>query len=202
MRAVLPMCVAAFFLFVAGALFGFLLLLPSTLEVTIQINRHLGWAFRWTVDSYYGILMQLVLGVGAIFQFPLVVVLLVWLGLASTATLRKYRRHSIVGIFVLAAIITPSGDPLQQTMLAAPLIGLYEIAIIVARRIEKIPRTQWRRGGACVARVAPAPASQRSFRPATFWPAKRVAPPLGAPEKEWAARLAHRCVRTTVADGP
>ena len=63
--------------------------------------------------------------------------LIVWLGIVNTAFLRKYRRHAIVAVFVLAAIITPSTDPFQQTLLAAPLIVLYEIAILVGRRVEK-----------------------------------------------------------------
>jgi sec-independent protein translocase protein TatC len=82
-------------------------------------------------------LIRLVLGVGAVFQFPLVIVLLVWLGIVDTAFLRKYRRHAIVAIFVLAAIVTPSTDPLSQTLLAAPLVALYEVSIFVAARVEK-----------------------------------------------------------------
>jgi len=137
MRAVLPLCAYAFFLFIAGAAFGFFLLVPSAVRVTIEINQSFGWAFRWNVASYYTMLTRLVLGVGATFQYPLLIVLLVWLGIVNTAFLRKYRRHAIVAVFVLAAIITPSTDPLQQTLLAAPLIVLYEVAIIVAARVEK-----------------------------------------------------------------
>jgi sec-independent protein translocase protein TatC len=137
MRAVLPMCISAFALFVGGAAFGFFLLVPSAVRVTIEINQAFGWAFRWNVDSYYTMVVRLVLGVGAVFEFPLVIVLLVWLGIVDTAFLRKYRRHAIVAIFVVAAIVTPSTEPLGQTLLAAPLIALYEIAILVSARLEK-----------------------------------------------------------------
>ena len=136
-KALLPMCTAAFLLFLAGAAFGFFLLLPGAVRVTIEINRAFGWAFRWNVDSYFTMLSRLVLGVGATFQFPLIIVLLVWLGLVSTASLRKYRRHAIVVIFIVAAIVTPSSEPLSQALLAAPLIVLYELAILVAARVEK-----------------------------------------------------------------
>jgi sec-independent protein translocase protein TatC len=136
-RAVLPMCLAAFVLFIAGAAFGFFLLVPSAVRVTIQINQSFGWAFRWNVESYYSMLIRLVLGVGATFQFPLIIVLLVWLGIVSTAFLRKYRRHAIVIIFILSALVTPSTDPLQQTLLALPLYALYEIAILVASRVDR-----------------------------------------------------------------
>lgn len=137
MKAVLPMCIAAFFLFVVGACFGFFLLMPKTIEVSLQLNQLFGFATRWTVGDYYSTLSWLVLGVGAAFEFPLVVVLLVWLGIMSTAFLRKYRRHAIVAIFVVAAIITPTPDPVTQTIFAIPLYILYEAAIIAAARIEK-----------------------------------------------------------------
>ncbi len=137
LKAVLPMCAASFFLFVGGALFAFFLLVPSAVRITIQINQEFGWAFRWSVDSYFTMLIRFVLGVGATFQFPLIIVLLTWLGIVSTATLRKYRRHAIVVMFVIAALVTPGSEPLSQTMLAAPLVALYEIAILIAVQIER-----------------------------------------------------------------
>lgn len=137
MKAVLPMCISALLLFLAGVAFAFFILLPSAMRVSIEINRTLDWGFRWTVGGYYSILTRTVLGVGATFQFPLVIVLLVWLGFVNTALLRKYRRHAIVGIFVLAMIVTPSTDPANQIIVGLPMYVLYEIAIVVAQRVEK-----------------------------------------------------------------
>lgn len=136
-RALLPLCFSAFMLFLAGAAFGFFLLVPSAVRVTIEINQTFGWDFRWSVDSYYTMLIRLVLGVGGTFEFPLLILLLVWLGIVDTAFLRKYRRHAIVAIFVLAAIVTPSTEPLSQTLLALPLIILYELSILASARLEK-----------------------------------------------------------------
>jgi sec-independent protein translocase protein TatC len=137
MRAVLPMCVSAMILFLLGAAFGFFLLMPKTIEVAVQLNKTFELALRWTAGDYYSTLSWLVLGVGAAFQFPLVIVVLVWLGIMSTAFLRKYRRHAIVVIFIIAAIITPTPDPVTQTIFALPLYALFEIAIIASARIEK-----------------------------------------------------------------
>lgn len=137
MRAVLPMCFSAFVLFLLGAAFGFFLLMPKTIEVSLQLHQMFGYVVRWTVGDYYSTLSWLVLGVGAAFEFPLVIVLLVWLGILSTAFLKKYRRHAIVAIFVIAAIITPTPDPVTQTIFAIPLYLLFEISIIVSARIEK-----------------------------------------------------------------
>jgi sec-independent protein translocase protein TatC len=146
LKAVLPMCASAFVLFLAGATFAFVLLVPATVRMAIEINKSFGLAFRWGVGSYYSALSWLVLGVGAAFEFPLVIVLLVWMGIVSTAFLRKYRRHAFVLIFIIAAIITPTPDPITQTMFALPLYALYEIAILVSSRVEK-NRTQKARFG-------------------------------------------------------
>jgi len=137
MRAVLPLCMSAFVLFILGAVFAFFLLVPSTLRVSVEINQMFGYALRWTPGSYFSLLTWLVLGVGASFEFPLVIVLLVWLGVMTTEFLRKYRRHAIVVIFLIAAIVTPTPDPITQSMFAAPLYLLYEIAIIASSRVEK-----------------------------------------------------------------
>jgi sec-independent protein translocase protein TatC len=71
-----------------------------------------------------------------------VIVLLVWLGILSTAFLRKYRRHAIVVIFIIAAIVTPTPDPFTQTLFAAPLYALFELSILVSSRVEKHRRAK------------------------------------------------------------
>jgi sec-independent protein translocase protein TatC len=139
-RAVLPLCVAAFVLFFIGAAFGFFLLMPNTIRMAVHLNDFLGFAYRWTAGTYFSTLSWLVIGVGATFEFPLVVVLLVWIGLLTTEFLRKYRRHAIVVIFILAAVLTPDPNPVTQTFLAVPLYLLYEISIIVSSRVEKRKR--------------------------------------------------------------
>jgi len=137
LKAVLPLCASALALFLLGATFSFFVLVPSTIRVALEINQLFGYALRWTPGSYFSLLTWLVLGVGAAFEFPLVIVLLVWLGIMSTAFLRKYRRHAIVVIFIIAAIVTPTPDPITQTMFALPLYVLYAIAILAASRVEK-----------------------------------------------------------------
>ena len=137
LKAVLPLCISAFVLFLLGAAFAFFLLVPSTLRVSVEINQIFGFAIRWTPGSYYSLVTWLTLGVGVSFEFPLVIVLLVWLGVMTTDFLRKYRRHAIIVIFIIAAIVTPTPDPITQTMFAIPLYLLYEIAIIASSRVEK-----------------------------------------------------------------
>lgn len=140
LKAVAPICASAIVLFLLGAAFSYFFLVPSTIRVSVEINQMLGYQLRWTPGSYYSLLMWLVLGVGASFEFPLVIVLLVWLGVMTTDFLRKYRRHAIVVIFLIAAVVTPTADPLTQTIFAVPLYVLYELAIIASSRVEKRKR--------------------------------------------------------------
>lgn len=137
MRLVLPVCVAAFALFLLGAAFSFFFLVPSALKVSMQLNEMFGFVMRWTPGSYYNLLLWLVAGVGVSFEFPLVIVVLVWLGMLSTEFLRRYRRHAVVLIFIIAAVVTPTPDPITQSMFAAPLYALFELAILVGGRVER-----------------------------------------------------------------
>jgi len=126
-----PTAMAAFALFLGGAAFGYYLLAPSTIRVAFELNELMGYTVLWTADKYYSLLMWVVLGMGAAFEFPLLIVLANYMGLIEVATLRKYRRHAIVVIFIIAAVVTPTPDPLNQCIFAVPLIVLYEISIWV-----------------------------------------------------------------------
>ena len=137
LKVVLPLCLAALFLFLVGAIFSFWFLVPSTLRVSAELNEFFNFVTRWTAGSYYGLLTWLVLGVGASFEFPLLIVMLVYMGILTTATLRKYRRHAIVVIFIIAAMVTPTPDPFTQTLFAAPLYLLFELSIIASARVER-----------------------------------------------------------------
>jgi sec-independent protein translocase protein TatC len=136
-KVVLPACVSAFILFLSGAAFAYFFLMPAAVEMFIKANLALEAEFRWSMGSYYTIFTRTVFGVGAGFEFPLLIVMLVWVGVLSTASLKKFRRHAIVVIFILAALITQSTDPFSQTLCAAPLYVLYEIAIWVSAAVEK-----------------------------------------------------------------
>jgi sec-independent protein translocase protein TatC len=137
MKAVLPLCISAMVLFLVGAAFSFFLLMPSTIKIASELNNMFELENRWTVGNYYSTLTWLVIGAGGVFEFPLVIILLVWLGIVTTAFLRKYRRHAIVVIFIIAAIVTPTPDPFTQSIFAAPLYALFELSIIVSSRVEK-----------------------------------------------------------------
>ena len=137
LRVIVPTGLSAFALFLLGAAFGYYLLTPSSIRVALELNVALGYTVMWTADKYYSLLMWLVLGMGAAFEFPLLVVLAVYMGLIEVATLRKFRRHAIVVMFIIAAIVTPTTDPFNMTLFAVPLIVLYEAAIFVASHLKR-----------------------------------------------------------------
>lgn len=142
LRVIIPTGLAANLLFVGGASFGYFLLTPSTIRVAFELNQLLGYTVMWTADKYYSLLLWMTLGMGAAFEFPLLIVLAVYMGLIEVATLRKYRRHAVVVIFVIAALVTPTPDPFNQCLFALPLIVLYELSIwvsvFVGRRIGQV----------------------------------------------------------------
>lgn len=138
LRMVVPGGFAALVLFLMGAAFGFFLLVPKTIETALDLNELMGFGVpNWTPGSYYSILSWLVLGVGLGFEFPLLILLLIYLGIMSTAFLKKYRRHAVVVIFILSAVITPTTDIVTMSLFAAPLYVLFELAIIAGGIIEK-----------------------------------------------------------------
>jgi sec-independent protein translocase protein TatC len=132
-----PACGGAFLLFILGACFSFFVLVPAALRASIIFNQMLGFAPLWTAASYYGLLTWMVLGVGIAFQFPLVLLILVFLDVLSHAQLVAFRKYSIILFLSIGAIVTPTTDPITFILLALPMSLLYELAIVGARRLER-----------------------------------------------------------------
>ena len=124
------------FLFFLGVLFGYYFLLPFSMNFLSSFSMSDKIQIIWTIKSYINTVLPLVLGTGLAFQMPLVIYFLAKVGLVGPAFLKKYRRHAIVIILILAAIITPP-DVISQVIVTLPLWLLYEISIVLARRVEK-----------------------------------------------------------------
>ena len=137
-RAVLrPACWAVLGLFVIGAAFAFFILCPAALLASKAFNDLFGFQLVWSADRYYGMLVWMTLGVGLTFEFPLILIVLIYIGVLSTRKLAELRPYSIVAFLVLAAVVTPTTDPITFLLLALPLSGLYEVARLVGIRIER-----------------------------------------------------------------
>jgi len=124
------------FLFFVGVLFGYYILMPFSMNFLATFTLSDSIENNWTIKSYIGTMMPLVLGSGLAFQMPLVMFFLAKIGIITGTFLRKNRRYAIVVILIIAAIITPP-DVISQIVVTLPLWLLYEISIVLASRVEK-----------------------------------------------------------------
>jgi sec-independent protein translocase protein TatC len=136
-KMIIPLAFAILALFLTGGAFGYLAILPASLKVSIELNRLLGFELIWSASDYYGLVVWMTLGIGLCFEFPVVLLALMRMGVLSVQTLRLVRRQMIIVILILSALITPGGDPLSLLLLAGPLYGLYELAILLGPRKEQ-----------------------------------------------------------------
>jgi len=142
-RAVTPFLVASPILFLAGAALAYYFIFPLAWHFFISFETPPGQGgvpiqLEAKVSEYLSLVMHMILAFGIAFQMPVALVLLCRVGILNVATLRKGRRYAIVGMFALAAIITPP-DVISQVGLAVPLILLYELSILFAAWIVPKP---------------------------------------------------------------
>jgi sec-independent protein translocase protein TatC len=139
-QAFLPFLVATPILFLLGAAVVYFVAMPLAMKFFLsmqqtgdqQVQIHL----TARVSEYLSLIMALILGFGICFQLPVVLTLLARSGLITADTLKRYRRHAIFGVFVVAAVLTPP-DPISQIALAVPTVLLYELSIYAVKLAEK-----------------------------------------------------------------
>ena len=120
-------------MFFVGVLLGYFMVYPLTLRFLSTYQLSAAIENQISLNSYIDNFMMLVLCMGLAFELPLVTWLLSLLGLVHKTFLRKYRRHAVVIIVIVAAIITPTGDPFTLTVVAVPLYLLYEMSILMIK---------------------------------------------------------------------
>ena len=124
------------FLFLSGASFGYFVLSPLSINFLANYQLDSTIANEFDITSYVSTLSMLVLASAIMFQLPVVVYFLSMSGLVTSKMLQSYRRHSIVVILIVSAIITPP-DVISQMLIAMPILVLYEVGIVIAKRLEK-----------------------------------------------------------------
>jgi sec-independent protein translocase protein TatC len=122
--------------FLSGVAFAYFVMLPYMLQFfsTFGTTSIQNW---FSVDEYMSFVLQLVLLSGLIFELPMVSYVLARFGILTPAFMRRYRRHAIVVILFIAAVVTPTTDPFTMSVFALPMMLLYEISIWVATAAKR-----------------------------------------------------------------
>ena len=132
---IIPIVSSSVFCFTLGGAIAYFLVLPMGLRFFLALEPP-DMTSQWAADEYVGFVIRLLFGFGLVFEMPVITLLLAKAGLITSKLMRQYRRYAIIGIFVVAAFITPP-DPVSQLMMAMPLLFLYEISIWVCKVVGK-----------------------------------------------------------------
>ncbi len=124
------------FCFLAGVVFGYFVLLPTALTFFAAFGTQ-NIDLNIAADRYITFIMNVILASGIVFELPMISYFLTKLGFLTPAFMRHYRRHAIVVILILAAIVNPTPELFTQILLAVPMLVLYEISIFVSKFAQK-----------------------------------------------------------------
>jgi sec-independent protein translocase protein TatC len=136
-RLAFPLLVSSVLLFYSGCAFAFFVVLPSVFSFLTAITPE-GVSMMTDINAYLNFVLVIFLAFGISFELPVALVILVLLGWVTPKQLREWRGYAVVGVFILAAVITPP-DIISQLLLAIPMCLLYEAGIIAARLVAPKP---------------------------------------------------------------
>lgn len=134
-KVMVPALAGAFVLFLMGVSMAYFLVLPLGLRFLLNFQTQ-ALSPIITIGEYLRFATRLILAFGVIFELPLVSLLLAFLGLITADTLRRFRRHAIVGVAMLSALLTPA-DVGTMLMMMGPLIVLYEFSILLVAMVDR-----------------------------------------------------------------
>ncbi len=118
--------------FAAGAAFGYFILIPPAISFLVNWGGEVATPMI-RIGNYINVMVMLLFWMGLVFETPIVMFLLAKLGIVSSKGFARWRRYWVVVAFILGALITPTFDPINQSLVAAPLIVLYEAGIWLAK---------------------------------------------------------------------
>jgi len=130
----------ASFLFLAGVAFGYFIVTPLSVKFLSAYVVSDSIQNLFSIDSYISSVSTLTMASGLVFELPILVYILANLGILTPKFMRKHRRYAIIIILIIAAIVTPTPDALTMSVVALPLLLLYELSISVAGVVEKRKR--------------------------------------------------------------
>jgi sec-independent protein translocase protein TatC len=128
-----PFIIIGSLLFLIGGAFAMLIIIPYASNFLVTFGQEKGWKPMLTVSSYTDFVIKFALAFGLVFELPVVITILSLIGVVTPQFLSRNRKYAILVNFVIAAILTPTPDMINQTLMAGPLCILYEVGIICAR---------------------------------------------------------------------
>jgi len=128
-----PFILVGSLLFLIGGVFAMLIIIPYASTFLVNFGQEKGWKPMLTVSSYTDFVIKFTLAFGLVFELPVVITILSLIGVVTPQFLAKNRKYAILVNFIIAAVLTPTPDMINQTLMAGPLCILYEVGIICAR---------------------------------------------------------------------
>ncbi len=136
-----PFIIIGSLLFLIGGAFAMLIIIPYASTFLVTFGQEKGWKPMLTVSSYTDFVIKFALAFGVVFELPVVITILSLIGVVTPQFLSKNRKYAILVNFIIAAILTPTPDMINQTLMAGPLCILYEVGIICARLATRKRKT-------------------------------------------------------------
>lgn len=132
----LPVILASAIFFLAGGAFGYLVLFPVMASFFINMGVSGNMVPLLSANALFGFLLRTLLGCAIVFEWPVVVFFLARMGILTSGMMLRGFRYAVLAIFVIAAVVTPTPDMATQTILAAPMLGLYALGILIAWAVQ------------------------------------------------------------------
>ncbi len=138
-RVVLPFVLFTTLFFLLGGYFGYAVAFPMVCRFLLQMGSDFKQVV--TINEYFAMASKVILGLGLVFELPVLILFLARLGVVNHRFLLRHFRYAVIIIFIIAAVITPTPDVATQSVFAVPMVGLYLLGVLVAWLFGKKPES-------------------------------------------------------------
>ncbi len=139
-KYVIPFVIFTTVFFLGGGSFGYFIAYPFACRFFVNMSSEFNTMF--TANEYFGLTLKVLLGTGLVFELPVLIFFLSRMGLVTSRWLIKNFKYAVLAVFVIAAVITPSPDMMNQSILAVPMLALYGLGILIAFLFGKERKTR------------------------------------------------------------
>jgi sec-independent protein translocase protein TatC len=137
-RVIIPFTVLSTVFFISGTAFGYFIVFPPAFKFLVGYNNEFLTSLP-AISEYFSLALRLLIAFGIIFEMPVMMVFLAKAGLVSVAFLNRYRKYAILLNFIIAAVLTPTPDIVNQMMMGIPLLVLYEVSVLAVYLFGRKP---------------------------------------------------------------